>query len=348
MMSVFNNTGLCGRCGQRKAARVLELCPLCLKANCTPELIQKAHAWRQEYGLPVSPLREQEGLTCDLCVNQCRISEGRIGFCGVRTNRSGRIQSIAPPDTFLAYIYYDPLPTNCCAAWFCQGSQERGVNLAVFLYGCNFDCLFCQNASHRLINSSCYLPMEKLVEAALAEEVRCLCFFGGSPEPQLPLALKASREILRRAARPVHICWEWNGAGHPSLVRQAAEISLESGGTVKFDLKAWSPQLGKALCGVSIIQSYENLSLVASLFQEPNLLTATTLLVPFYVDESEVGPIARFLAGLRPDFPYSLLVFHPDDRLTDLPVTPKKQVNAAYQTAKKYLTRVNLGNVYLL
>jgi len=346
-MPVFNKTGPCGRCGQREAARVLELCPACLKTGCTSELIQNAHAGRQKYGLPASPQRDPEGLTCELCANQCRISEGRIGFCGVRTNRSGRMQSIAPPDTFLAYLYYDPLPTNCCAGWFCRGSQERGVNLAVFLYGCNFDCLFCQNTSHRSIDPSCYLSMEQLVEAAQAEEVRCVCFFGGSPEPQLPLALKASREILCRATRPIHICWEWNGAGHPSLVRQAVEISRKSGGTVKFDLKAWSPQLGEALCGVSITQTYENLSLVASLFQEPDLLTATTLLVPFYVDESEVGPIARFLAGFRPDFPYSLLVFHPDDRMTDLPVTPKKQVKAAYQAAKRYLRRVNLGNVHL-
>jgi hypothetical protein len=43
----------------------------------------------------------------------------------------------------------DPLPTNCCSAWFCTGSHEPGYNLGVFFYGCSFDCLFCQNWTHR-------------------------------------------------------------------------------------------------------------------------------------------------------------------------------------------------------
>ncbi|MFZ2071457.1 MAG: hypothetical protein WAV32_07685 [Halobacteriota archaeon] len=42
------------------------------------------------------------------------------------------------------------LPTNCCAAWFCPGSSHYGkVNIAVFFYGCNFNCIFCLNASHK-------------------------------------------------------------------------------------------------------------------------------------------------------------------------------------------------------
>lgn len=55
--------------------------------------------------------------------------------------------------------YYDPLPTNCVAAWVCPAgtgagypeyAYSRGVeygykNLAVFYQASSFDCLFCQN-----------------------------------------------------------------------------------------------------------------------------------------------------------------------------------------------------------
>ncbi|HID17306.1 TPA: radical SAM protein, partial [Candidatus Bathyarchaeota archaeon] len=78
------------------------------------------------------------------------------------------------------------------------------------------------------------------------------------------------------------------------------------------------------------------------------VLTATTLLVPGYVDELEVKRIAEFIASLNPEIPYSLLVFHPDFAMRDLPVTPKEQAFKCYRTAKKFLKNVNIGNLHLL
>jgi len=79
----------------------------------------------------------------------------------------------------------------------------------------------------------------------------------------------------------------------------------------------------------------------------PNLplLTAATLLVPGYVDASEVEKIAIFLEGLDREIPYSLLVFHPDFMMNDLPVTSRRQVEDCYQAAKRHLERVNVGNI---
>lgn len=338
----------CRRCGKREAAQAISLCPSCLQSNPEKDILSQPHSTRKKYNLPAFPPRSAQGKTCRLCANECRLTEGEAGFCGLRINQNGKVIWDLPPRTLAAYTYYDPLPTNCCAAWFCPGSKEKGVNLAVFLYGCNFDCLFCQNASHRWVKQADRISFEEIIKLALNPAVRCLCFFGGSPEPQLPLTLQVSREIIRLSRRDIRLCWEWNGAGHPALVQQAAELSRQTGGTVKFDLKAWNPAVGEALCGVSLSRTYENLGRLARLFPQPDLLTATTLLVPYYVDEGEVENIARFLAALNPEFPYSLLVFHPDDRLRDLPVTPLSQAKAAYQAAKRHLRRVNIGNLHLL
>ena len=78
------------------------------------------------------------------------------------------------------------------------------------------------------------------------------------------------------------------------------------------------------------------------------MLTATTLLVPGYVDTTEVEQIAEFIAGLNPEIPYSLLVFHPDFMMTDLPITPLKQTIECYNAAKKHLERVHVGNLHML
>ncbi|GAI14926.1 unnamed protein product, partial [marine sediment metagenome] len=68
---------------------------------------------------------------------------------------------------------------------------------------------------------------------------------------------------------------------HPALLRQAAELSLNSGGCIKFDLKAWSEELHIALCGVSNKRTLENfkwLAQYAEKRQSPPFLVASTLL----------------------------------------------------------------------
>jgi len=106
--------------------------------------------------VPVRPrgMRESCGQQCRLCASECSIGEGEYGFCGLRTNREGTIEPLVPHRSALAYSYLDPLPTNCCAAWFCPGSHKPGYNIAVFFYGCNFNCLFCQNALHKRIRTA--------------------------------------------------------------------------------------------------------------------------------------------------------------------------------------------------
>jgi pyruvate formate lyase activating enzyme len=149
--------------------------------------------------------------------------------------------------------------------------------------------------------------------------------------------------------RVLRICFEWNGAGNRLLVDRAAELALRSGGNIKFDLKCGSETVSKALSGVSNRRSFENFEMLFKKYgnERPNmpLLTATTLLVPGYVDTVEVEKIARFLADLDEDIPYSLLVFHPDFMMSDLSITPPRQVEECYRAAKKHLTRVNVGNL---
>ncbi|MCX8172152.1 MAG: radical SAM protein, partial [Archaeoglobaceae archaeon] len=123
-------------------------------------------------------------------------------------------------------------------------------------------------------------------------------------------------------------------------------LSKKSNGTVKFDLKAWNENLHLLLTGRSPERVRKNFELIGEKF--PEVLSATTLLVPYYVNEFEIEGIAGFIASIDEKIPYSLLIFHPDYKLIDLPVTPKEQVMKCYKTAKKYLRNVNIGNLHLL
>ena len=139
---------------------------------------------------------------------------------------------------------------------------------------------------------------------------------------------------------------------HPAWLRQMAELSLNSGGCIKFDLKAWHDEIHIALCGASNKRTLDNFRFLAEYTKirpSPPFLVASTLLVPGYVGKEEVAGIAAFISSLDPDIPYSLLAFHPDFVMTDLPVTSKQQAMECLESARAAgLSRVRLGNIHLL
>lgn len=357
--------------GDVLVAGSLGVCADCIrgKPELTMGFVERAHLKvRARYGLPSKPPKSHGGVGCGLCSNQCVMGVGEKGYCGLRWNVEGRLEGLVGSEEALLYSYIDPHVTNCCASWFCpagtgcgyprysvsNGPEYGYFNLAVFFYGCNFDCLFCQNSSHKELGHAMKVTREDLKEILNRNRrITCICYFGGSPEPQLLFAVSASRDIVEaESGRVLRVCFEWNGCGESRLVREAAALANVTGGNLKFDIKCFDENLAKALCGVSNKRTFENFEMVAREFftthrEVPNL-TATTLLVPGYVDEKEVEHIAKFIGDIDPEIPYSLLVFHPDFEMSDLPVTPRRQVERCYAAAKKYLRRVNIGNRHLL
>jgi pyruvate formate lyase activating enzyme len=160
----------------------------------------------------------------------------------------------------------------------------------------------------------------------------------------LALAQK-EKEILR-------FCWETNGTMNSRFLEEILDIALESGGCVKFDLKTFHPSLNIALCGRSNEQTKANFELAATWTKkrkEPPLVVASTLLVPGYVDRSEVSQIAKFVASLDPDIPYALLGFHPHFYFRGLPITSRHHAEECQDAALGAgLKRVRIGNLHLL
>lgn len=334
----------CEACGHEHVARHLGVCLSCVRER--PEvalpIAQRAHGeYRARVGLPPAP--PERGVPCGVCHNECRIPPGETGYCGVHANHDGKLVSLSGlPDEAVVSWYYDTLPTNCVAGWACP--NREGKNLAVFYGACNRDCLFCQNAGYhdmtRLLR-----PVRGAEELASAvdEGTRCVCFFGGDPTPQVAHAIRASTLIGRSDVR---VCWETNGSMASRYLREVGRVSRESGGIVKFDLKAWDPALYEALCGVPPKGVYENLE---ELYGMGVNLAASTLLVPGYVDAVEVESIAGFLASLDPGIPYSLLAFHPQHLMSDLQPTTRGHARRCLAVAREAgLENVRVGNRHLL
>ncbi len=177
----------------------------------------------------------------------------------------------------------------------------------------------------------------------------CVCYFGGDPASQMPHALASARHLAKQG---VTVCWETAGTSHPKFIKQAAQLSLKTGGTIKFDLKAFDEGLHIALTGASNRRTLENFTRVAARFDErPDLplVVASTLLVPDYVTPDEVGRIARFIADINPHIPYALLGFGPNFYVHNLPCTSVRHAEEALVVAREAgLTNVRIGNRHLL
>lgn len=364
----IKNCIICGR----DVANLSQSLPICIECLISGKdevlsFVEEIHAnARASFGLISKPPREKSGASCKICINQCEIPEGEWGYCGLRTQTGGMIKGVSSEEGNLTW-YYDGLPTNCVADWVCPGgtgagypkfSNTRGPeygfkNLAVFYHGCSFDCLFCQNWTHRKRVRDKERISPKELAKAVDERTSCICYFGGDPTPQLPHAIETSKKAIEASkGKILRICWETNGSMNPSLLEKMTELSLNSGGCIKFDIKAFNDNLHIALCGVSNEMTKKNFSWIAQWIDkrpEPPLLIASTLLVPGYIDENEIRAISKWIASIHPDIPYSLLGFYPQYLFKDLPTTSRTFAFKCKEIAEKEgLRRVRIGNLHLL
>ena len=367
--------GVCGRTGP-DISKVLDVCRDCILKDTerARELLRGARLEsRRGYSMPVAQPRSVGGALCRLCVNECSMGPGETGFCGIRQNVGGRVHNMAGTARLgLFTAYHDPLPTNCVADWVCPGCSDSGhpeysfsegpevgfKNLSVFLAACTFDCVFCQNWSFRE-DTDMLSPLHPPAELArmVDHKTSCICYFGGDPTPQMPFAMAASRLALEKArARPngkiLRICWETNGSMHPRMLARAMAMSLETGGCVKFDIKAIDDRLHRALTGTTNKRTLENFGMAVEASRgrsDPPPVIASTLMVPGYVGPDEVAAIARFIASHDRDVPYTLLGFYPEFLMGDMGTTSfDLATECAIAAREAGLNRVKLGNLHLL
>lgn len=279
---VYKKTGAqggkaCPICGKEVGllSQTLPACLDCLrsgKESLKPFIEKAHHRSREPFRLVNNPPRDSSGILCQVCFNQCQISEGEWGYCGLRTQKEGVLQGVSSERGNVSW-YYDGLPTNCVADWVCPGGTGAGYphfaytsdpeygfkNLAVFYHGCSFNCLFCQNwtCRERVWDRKRVTPGE--LAQAVNDHTSCICYFGGDPTPQLPHSIQVSKKAIERAkGRILRICWETNGSMNPDLLKEMVDLSLTSGGCIKFDIKAWNDSLHTALCGVSNKRTKKN------------------------------------------------------------------------------------------
>ncbi|MGY5873555.1 MAG: radical SAM protein [Candidatus Thorarchaeota archaeon] len=343
---------------RRIVSHSIGVCSECIRGNSnSTEIAKQTHEKLRLRDKLVPTIPSEGEFVCGECGNHCRISEGEVGYCNIRIAERGRIIDRFSEKAVVSW-YFDPLPTNCVADWVCPimtnkelgSGRQRLNNLAVFYGSCNSDCFFCQNTSYRkmMASGAPLMAAQELADVA-DDNTACVCYFGGDPACNPEHSVKTSK--LLNETRPVTVCYETNGNISKKWISVIAETIETTGGTFKFDLKALTPQIYKALTGISnttTLRNFESLA-VSKREREGEFLVVSILLVPGYIDIKEVEKLCSFIADIDPTIPTALLGFSPHHAMNDLPRTSVAHAQAALSTAQdKGLENVRIGNYGLL
>jgi pyruvate formate lyase activating enzyme len=279
---------------------------------------------------------KDQKVRCFLCSHHCLIKEGQRGICWVRENQGGVLYSLVYGKPIAHHV--DPIEKKPLFH-FLPGSRSFSLATA----GCNFRCLFCQNADisqprdQKTIRGEEVSP-EEIVAAALSSGCRSISYTYTEPTIYFEYAQDIA---LLAAARGLKNVFVSNGymtsqaleAIHPHL--QAANV----------DLKPFREEFYKTQCGAKLAPVLDSLRLMKKL---GIWVEVTTLIIPTLNDSmDELKELARFLAQeLGPETPWHISRFHPTYRLTDLSITPVKTLQQAWEAGKEAgLRYVYTGNV---
>ena len=273
---------------------------------------------------------------CHLCNHQCVISDGKRGLCGVRENNSGILVSLVYGKVIAAHS--DPIEKKPLFH-FLPGTRSHSIATV----GCNFRCLFCQNADisqmptdhHRIMGSD--MTPDEIVRDALNTHSSSISYTYTEPTVYFELALDTARLAVKKGLKNVFVS---NGY----MTRQCIQEIFPDLHAANVDLKAFSKKFYKEQCGARLEPV---LGTLEEMKKTGVWLEITTLLIPGLNDSTEeLKELSKFIVGLDPDIPWHISRFHPTYRLTDIHSTPAQNIRMArdigYEAGLKYVYTGNL------
>ncbi len=279
---------------------------------------------------------EDNRVRCYLCAHDCKIDDGKYGFCGMRKNEGGELYTYAYANVIASHV--DPIEKKPLYH-FLPGSYAYSIATI----GCNFRCPFCQNWNISQLSArngdieGYELKPEEVVREALKHECRSISYTYTEPTIFFEYAYDTAKLAHGKGIRN-------NFVTNGYMTKEAIETIKPYLDAANVDLKAFSDDFYRKICKAClqpVLDSIRNLK-EAGMWVE-----VTTLVVPGENDsEDELRGIADFLAETGKEIPWHISRFHPDYKYTDSYPTPIETMENAVRIGKEAgLKYVYLGNV---
>jgi pyruvate formate lyase activating enzyme len=282
--------------------------------------------------------RQGTAVRCGLCSHHCLIADGKRGICGVRENRGGTLYSLVYGNLIAEHI--DPIEKKPLFHVL-PGS----LSYSIATMGCNFRCLHCQNADiSQVPRGNVELPgvvrkAESVVQEALRHGCRSISYTYVEPTVFFEFAYRCSVLAKDHSLKNIFVS---NGY----MSRQAAELLAPVLTAINIDIKAFSDQFYKKVCGARLQPVLDSVRLLHELGV---WVEVTTLIIPGMNDSlEELAAIASFLVGIDRTIPWHVTAFHPAHRMQDIAPTPRTTLRTARRIGlEKGLLHVYEGNIGL-
>jgi pyruvate formate lyase activating enzyme len=282
-----------------------------------------------------TPLAEGK-VRCTACARYCVIPPGSHGFCFVRKNVGGTLDLLTYGK--VAALQVDPVEKKPLSHF-----HPGATVLSLGTVGCNWRCLYCQNAEisqEREVQGRRMTPDEI---AQRATELGCdgVTFTYNEPTIFLEFALDVIGAAHRRGLFTNFVT---NGYMTPEATAalagqlDAISVDFKGSGEPGFMRKYISAKGPEAILGT-----------LGELRRRGVHIEVTDLIVPEVGDDPEaLRTLVRFIRDeLGPQTPFHLLRWHPDYKMMDLPPTPIGTLERLHAIAKEEgLAYPYLGNVW--
>ncbi|MCX7983241.1 MAG: AmmeMemoRadiSam system radical SAM enzyme [Syntrophales bacterium] len=281
--------------------------------------------------------KAKEGqVICHLCAHECHIKPNSHGLCGVRENRNGILYTLVADRVVAENI--DPIEKKPLFH-FLPGTKSYSIAAV----GCNFRCIFCQNAEIS------QLPRDKgkivgkvttpeaIVEAAIRTGCQSISYTYTEPTVFFELCYLTARAAKAKGVANVFVT---NGY----MTIQALKTIHPYLSAANVDLKSFRDEFYRRNCGAKLKPVLETIEKMKTL---GIWVEVTTLIIPGLNDqEDELKEIASFIKSLGADIPWHVSRFYPRYKLNNLDPTPPEIIYRAryigYETGLKYVYCGNL------
>lgn len=281
--------------------------------------------------------KERNKVRCNLCARRCLIPDGKMGFCLVRENRSNKLYTLNYGKLVATHV--DPVEKKPLFHFY-----PGATTFSIACRGCNFRCQFCQNwqISHDTPSEQIekeHTP-EEIVRMAEKNNCRAISYTYTEPTIYFEFAFRTAKLAHRGNIKNIFVT---NGYIAEDAVKKIAKY-LDAA-TVNFK-GSGDPETMKRFSAVA--DTTPMFECLKQMKKQRIHIEITNLIIPQVGDNIEqCRRLAQWVSTeLGSEIPFHVLQFHPDYKLTELPLTPVATLERCIEEARKTgLRHVYIGNV---
>lgn len=279
-------------------------------------------------------IEENKNVICQLCPNNCKLDDGKVGICGVRENFDGKLFSHVYERPVA--IHVDPIEKKPLYH-FHPGAKI----LSIGTYGCNLSCSFCQNydisqeKDLEAIEALKEVDSNTIVDLCIKNNLKFVAFTYNEPTIFFEYMLEIAKLCKANDIKTVIVS---NGQINEKPLRELIKYI----DAFNIDLKSFNREFYEKICKGDFETTINTIKIIV---EEKKHLEVTFLLIEGYNDdENEFREYCSFLKKLNENIVLHISRAFPRYQL-DFEQTPVSLLKKFEGIAKEYLTLVYIGNI---